>query len=434
MEVPDNFRRRIVDFLTSGFIPALAAIVVIDLVLAGDNAIVIAMAARTVPKHLQRKAIIWGTLGAVIMRTSLTMLVVMLLKVPGLLAIGGAALIWIAYRLLTPHESHGDVHSHSNQGFWRAMQTIVVADTIMGLDNVLAVAGAAHGSFLLVICGLAISIPIVIWGSTLILGFVERHPSFVYLGAGVLAWTSAKMICHEPILQTALHANGAIIPAVYLFVIGGVLAAGLVTNHRRVEAGIARILSMHAERKTALLAARRQSTEGEAAMLKILVPVDDSPNSLRAVQRVVRDAFEHAAMEVHLLHVRTPLPRHVSRFVSKRNLTSYYEGESEKALRPARELLTRHNLPFAEHVEKGPKAQTIVAVARRLHCDHIVMGTARKNSLTRMLEASVTNKVLELTEIPVELVTGTAISRLEKFGLPAGIGAVLALLLLTMAD
>ena len=193
------------DILSTQFLSALFAIVVIDLVLAGDNAIVIALAARNVPKHLQKKAILWGTVGAIVVRTSLTLIVVALLKIPGLLFAGGLLLVWIAYKLLIPEE--GDAEGGQVKvadSFWSALRTVVIADTVMGLDNVLAVAGAAHGNFLLVALGLLISIPIVIWGSTLLLRFVERYPAFVYFGSGVLAWTSVKMMTSEPLVAPYL--------------------------------------------------------------------------------------------------------------------------------------------------------------------------------------------------------------------------------------
>ena len=180
------------EIFSTDFLAALAAIIVIDLVLAGDNAIVIALAARNVPAHLRNRAIAWGTIGAIVVRTTMTMAVVWLLRIPGLLLAGGLALVWIAFRLLTKDDDDEGVSAADS--FWGAMRTIVVADAVMGLDNVLAVAGAAHGSFLLVALGLLISIPIVIGGSRIILHFVERYPVIIYVGAGVLAWTAAKMI------------------------------------------------------------------------------------------------------------------------------------------------------------------------------------------------------------------------------------------------
>ena len=183
------------------FFSALLAIIVIDLVLAGDNAIVIAMAARNLPPHLQKKAIIWGAVGAIAVRSAMTLAVVYLLQIPGLMLIGGLLLVWIAYKLLNPSKDGDGEHDHASTSFWGAMKTIVIADAVMGLDNVLAVAGASHGSYLLVVLGLLISIPIVIWGSTQILKLVERYPSVIYLGAGVLAWTAAKMILAEPMVK-----------------------------------------------------------------------------------------------------------------------------------------------------------------------------------------------------------------------------------------
>src|ERR1043165_4281680 len=167
------------DFFSTDFLAALAAIVVIDLVLVGDNAIVIALAARSLPAHLRRPAIAWGTVGAIAVRTAMTLVVVWLLKIPGLLAVGGLLLLWIAWKLVIDNDSGEEHNIGTKMTFLGAMQTIVVADALMGLDNVLAVAGAAQGSFLLVVMGLLISIPIVIWGSQLILGYVERFPVIV---------------------------------------------------------------------------------------------------------------------------------------------------------------------------------------------------------------------------------------------------------------
>ena len=205
------------------FFSALFAIVIIDLVLAGDNAIVIALAARNLPPHLRSKAIAWGTIGAIVVRSAMTIVVVWLLKIPGLLLAGGALLLWIAYKLLIDNnddESHG-ISSATN--FWGAMRTIVVADAVMGLDNVLAVAGAAHGSFVLVVLGLLISIPIVIWGSQLILKFVTKYPAIVYVGAGVLVWTGVKMMTTEPLVKEYVAAMGNWVSMFYVAGLLGVL-------------------------------------------------------------------------------------------------------------------------------------------------------------------------------------------------------------------
>jgi len=217
------------------FVSALLAIIVIDIVLAGDNAIVIALAARALPARLQKRAIVWGAVGAIAVRSLMTVIVVWLLKIPGLMLAGGLALIWIAHRLLTPDESGGDEHSPAATTFWGAMRTIVIADAVMGLDNVLAVAGAAHGSVLLVVAGLVISIPIVVWGSTLILHWIERFPALLYVGGAVLAWTAAKMIADEPLYQAWLDERPGVQTLLYVGIPGGVLAAAWLRN-RKVKA------------------------------------------------------------------------------------------------------------------------------------------------------------------------------------------------------
>ncbi len=223
--------------LTPEFWSALAAIVVIDLVLAGDNAIVIALAARNLPKVHQRKAILWGTVGAVLVRTSLTVAVLWLLKVPGLMFAGGALLVWIAYRLLTGDDGGREHDVAPAAGFWPAMRTIVIADAVMGLDNVLAVAGAAHGSILLVVLGLLISIPIVVWGSTLILRWLERFPSLLYVGGAVLAWTAVKMITAEPFMQEYFEGRRGLVNALYVLVVGGTLGLAWLRNRRVIATG-----------------------------------------------------------------------------------------------------------------------------------------------------------------------------------------------------
>ena len=201
------------------FLTSLLAIIMIDLVLAGDNAIVIGLAARNLPKEKQKKVILWGTAGAVILRVIATIAVVWLLKVPGLMLVGGVLLVWIAYKLLVEEKGH-DVKAGNST--WAAIRTIIIADAAMGIDNVLAVAGAAHGSILLVIIGLAISVPIVVWGSTILIKWMERYPIIITIGAGILAWTAAKMIVGEAFLKPFFE-NGFVKYGFEIIVIAAVL-------------------------------------------------------------------------------------------------------------------------------------------------------------------------------------------------------------------
>jgi len=222
------------EFLSAAWWSALLAIILIDLVLAGDNAIVIALAARSLPPRLQRKAIVWGTVGAIAVRSAMTVGVVWLLKVPGLMLVGGLGLLWIAYKLLAD-TGEADEHGPVASTFWGAMKTIVVADALMGVDNVLGVAGAAHGSFDLVVIGLLISVPIVVFGSTMVLRLVERFPIIIQAGAAVLAFTAAKMIAGEPLLDTVFDHSALARWALYALAIAGVLAAGRLQARRTAD-------------------------------------------------------------------------------------------------------------------------------------------------------------------------------------------------------
>jgi YjbE family integral membrane protein len=422
------------DFFSMDFAAALAAIVMIDLVLAGDNAIVIALAARNVPRHLQRRAMVWGAAGAVVVRSLLTLVVVWLLQFSGLMFIGGAMLVWIAYKLLLPeHEKAQGSQIAGASTFWGAIKTIVIADMVMGLDNVLGVAGAAHGSFVLVVTGLLVSIPILLWGSSILLKYVERYPALVYVGAGVLAFTAAKMMTSEPILKDALASYAVTVPLIYVVTVFGVLWTGFAENHRRLESRIsARLASLKKQRAQAL--EKTSNFEGENAMDKVLIPVDGSRNSHHAVRHVIQEFRKNNRLEVHLLNVQTPLSKHVAQFVSRKNRDDYHRDEAAKALRSICRVLDGAAMPYTTHIEVGRKAEAIAATAKRLGCDHIVMSTARKNSLTRMLESSVTNRVLELTTVPVEVIAGSAVSSFERYGIPAGVAAALGLMLFAVAD
>jgi len=227
------------DYFSAEALSALIAIIIIDLVLAGDNAIVIALVARGLPQHLRRKTIIWGTVGAVGIRAAMTLMVVWLLGIPGLLAVGGLFLVWVAYKLLAPEHDHSDNPGHlkaRTAGLWAAIRTIIIADAVMGVDNVLGVAGAAHGDFVLVVVGLLISVPIMILGSTVILKMVDRFPIIVYLGAAVLAFTAANMATSEPLFQPYLDDRDILVWALHAVTIGAILLIGYIKRARAQRA------------------------------------------------------------------------------------------------------------------------------------------------------------------------------------------------------
>lgn len=214
------------------FLSGLLAIILLDLVLAGDNAIVIAMAASRLPKALQKRAIFWGTFGAVAVRFALTAVVVYLLKLPGLMLVGGVLLLPIAWKLLC-HGAEEDPHVSPADSFWSALRTIIVADALMGLDNVLAIAGASKGHLGLVIIGLLVSVPLVVWGSTLILKLIERFPIIMYIGAGAIAFTAGRMIAHDHWLSGWFEAHAWAKYALDVLLVAGVCGGGWLMQRRR---------------------------------------------------------------------------------------------------------------------------------------------------------------------------------------------------------
>ena len=182
---------------------ALGAIILIDVVLGGENALVIAMASRQLPEHLRRKAMLWGTVGAVAVRFASVAVLTYLLMIPGLRLVGGIALIYIAWKLtLLNNQDHSNVKTATT--FWGAMGTIVWADAVMGLDNALAIAGAAGGNWWLIIFGLLVSVPIILFGSTMVARLIDRYPDSVFVGAFVLYVVAIKMIVHEPFIDNHL--------------------------------------------------------------------------------------------------------------------------------------------------------------------------------------------------------------------------------------
>lgn len=225
---------------------AIGSIVVMDLVLGADNAIIIAMASRTLPASLRRQAIILGTVGAVVVRGGLAMLAVWLLMIPALQFVGGLLLVWIACKLLKqePRPSEASPATEPKSSRWKsgslmgAIQTIIIADLLMGTDNILAIAGAANGHPGLVIFGLALSVPIIVAGSTVVLGLMDRFPGIVTIGAAVVAWTAGRMMVHDHLVGRVLVQN---VPHIEIWLplvlVASVLAVDWLGKHRQAGEG-----------------------------------------------------------------------------------------------------------------------------------------------------------------------------------------------------
>ena len=198
------------------------------------------------------------------------------------------------------------------------------------------------------------------------------------------------------------------------------------------------LLKLYFRSRSAKVEPRAARALGEQAiggnLNRVLIPVDGSGNCEFAVRHVVRQFMNNTAMEVHLLNVQPAFSSYITRFLSRKSVLDYHRDEAEKALRPMRQLLDGFGVPYAVHIEIGERAECITASAHRLHCGLIVMCAARKNSLTRLVENSTTNRVLELTSVPVEVISGNSVSRWERYGIPAGLGTAIALLLAAAAD
>jgi YjbE family integral membrane protein len=215
---------------TPDFWIGLLKIIWINIILSGDNAVVIALAARSLPPHQQRQAVFWGSGAAVVLRILLTVVAAALLALPYLQIAGGLLLLWIGVQLLGD-EDEGEGEAKEYGSMMAAVRTILIADLVMSLDNVIAVAAAAQGSMTLLVLGLAISIPLVIFGSTLMIKLMERFPIIVVLGAGLIGWVGGETIVGDSVLKDVLagrpwlHYAAAVAGAAFVVVVGKLLQA-----------------------------------------------------------------------------------------------------------------------------------------------------------------------------------------------------------------
>src|SRR5258706_7446280 len=194
------------EFLTQAFWIGLAKIIGVNIILSGDNAVVIALAARSLPSRQQKQAILWGAGAAVVLRILLTIFAVALLALPWLKTVGSLLLFWIGIKLLIPEDDDPDINA--SEHLLTAIKTILIADLVMSLDNVIAVAAAARGSMTLLILGLAISIPLVVFGATLLVKLMDRYPVIITIGAGLIGWVAGEMLVTDLALKDWLTSFG----------------------------------------------------------------------------------------------------------------------------------------------------------------------------------------------------------------------------------
>ena len=379
-------------------------IIGINIVLSGDNAVVIALAARSLPPQQQKQAILWGSGAAVVMRIVLTIVAVELLRLPYLKLVGAVLLLWIAVKLLIPeHEEEGGGKSIGSLA--SAVKTILIADLVMSLDNVIAVAAAAKGSLTLLIVGLAISIPLVIFGSTMLLKLMERWPVIITIGAALLGWVAGEMAVTDPLITEWVEANAHYLHwvapaagAVFVVALGRLLAAQVLARAPAlVELG---------ERGVAAAPAEVPALARPGFFSRILLPVDASDNAARAVEYVIAHLRSHVAeaVDIHLLNVQRPVSGDVSTFVAKESLEDYHREKSLQALERPRKILDAAGTKYSVHMLVGRPWEVITDYAAAKHCDHIVMGTRGLGSYTGGDIGSVALGVAQRSTVPVVLV------------------------------
>ena len=380
------------------FWQALGAIIWVNLLLSGDNAVVIALAARSLPPQQQKLAVFWGSAAAIILRVILTVFAVALLQLPWLKLVGGLLLLWIGVKLIVPEEGDEDIKSSDN--LWQAVKTILIADLVMSLDNVIAVAAAADrgpeaAKVLLLVIGLGLSIPIVIFGSVLMLKVMGRFPIIITLGAALLGWIAGDIMVTDPAISGWVHANAdwlhewkvaPIAGAIFVLALGKAIAA-------RHEGGAA---------------PEAASPAGPEAgkLFRILLAVDGSEASLRATDHMLQQPqVLGAAVEIHLLNVQYALRQGVSSFVSGEQLDGYHREEGEKAIAPVRAKLDAAKVPYKVHIAVGEEPGQVIARYVQEHkCDQLVMGTRGLGSVAGALLGSVTTQAISLCNVPVLLV------------------------------
>ena len=381
---------------------AVGQIIMIDILLGGDNAVVIALACRRLSPRQRMQGILWGTAGAIVLRVLLIFFALQLLAIP-LLKIGGALLLlWIGVKLLLPQPGDGHADIRSNDRLWDAVKTVIVADFVMSLDNVIAIAGAAEASgtghgIKLVIFGVIVSIPIIVWGSQLVIRLMDRIPVIVTFGGMLLGWIAGTMAVTDPALvdPDTLASWPKIAPTDALRYGAGVLGALIVVGVGRLLRG----------REAAIPAAAAEPAVARR-LRRILLAVDGSEASQRATRQVIemsRDLARPGPPAVHLIHVQRPVTGNVSSFVTSRTLEEYYQEQNETALAPSRQMLDAAGVPYTTQARVGSPGEAIVQTAQELNCDLIVMGTKGIGAAATLL-GSVTQSTLEGASVPVLLV------------------------------
>jgi len=392
-------------FTTPEFWIAVGQIILIDILLGGDNAVVIALACRKLPAAQRRKGILWGTAGAIVLRIILIFFALQLLAIPFLKIVGAILLVWIGVKLLVPDHDEGHSNIEGSDRLWGAVKTVIIADLVMSVDNVIAIAGAAEASgtdhgMALVIFGVLVSIPIIIWGSQLVIKLMDRFPFIITLGGMLLGWIAGTMTVTDPALV-----NPDVMPSMFKIQASDTVRYGAGVAGALLVLLIGRIVTA-SRGKPAPAVAVAAPAVAPGRLRRIVLAVDGSDPAARATEQVIgmrRDLADPGSLELHVLHVQRPVSGEVSSFISGKTLDEYYAEQSEAALSNARRLLDAAGVAYQAHTRIGSASETIAEEAAARHADLIVMGTKGQGAAGALL-GSVAQSTVGASSVPVLLV------------------------------
>ena len=392
---------------TAEFWVAVGQIIMIDILLGGDNAVVIALACRKLPPHQRTKGILWGTAGAIVLRIVLIFFALTLLAIPFLKVVGALLLIWIGVKLLVPEHEEGHANIQGSDKLWGAVKTVIVADFVMSVDNVIAIAGAAEASggdhsMVLVVFGVLVSIPIIVWGSQMVIKLMDRYPMIITLGGMLLGWIAGTMVVTDPALV-----NPDVLPQIPKIALSDSLRYGAGITGALLVLALGKWIA--ARQKPAKVPAMTETAGQQpvARLQRVLLAVDGSDDSLHAVQHLL--ALRHElrapeALELHLVNVQRPISGNVASFVDSQSVTEYHHERSETALASARAALDAAGVRYQVHESVGAPGAKIAELAQAQDCNLIVMGTRGLGTHTAALLGSVAQSTVENANVPVLLV------------------------------
>jgi YjbE family integral membrane protein len=376
-------------FTDPAFWLSVGQIILIDILLGGDNAVVIALACRRLPPAMRNKGIFWGVVGAVFARIVLIAFALQLLALPYLKVVGALLLFWIGVKLILPEHEDGHGKLDGGTTLWSAVRTVIIADVVMSLDNVIAVAAAANGHLGLVVFGILVSVPIIVWGSKFVLALIDRFPLVIVLGAALLGWIGGGMFLSD----VALDAYRSSWPSW-----SGQLASAL---GALMVVGLGLLL---ARRRPAVAPAEALTQPVVGAGRRWLVPVDTGSPVQAIASHLALERQRDPQLGLVLLNVQSPLESgHARMFVSHDELQAYYEEEAQKALAPLHDALAALGIESTVRHATGHVVGTILRCAAEEGAERIVMGRHSRSDLADRVLGSIANEVSSQATLPVTL-------------------------------